>query len=196
MEPIKYLPDNYHQVARIDLKENIKLGVALNLAGIPLFFAAGWFFLQIISWIRPDAAELWGVLGGFRNLVIVLVGIFIIVFIHEMVHGIFFWFFTRERPRFAFKLAYAYAAAPDWFIPRNQYLVVGLSPLIVLSLVAILLFFFLPPYGVGLVLVLASFNVAGAVGDLAITGWLLMKKSDLLINDSGDAATIFGPETI
>ena len=196
MKPIRNLPDNYHQVARIDLKENIKLGVALNLAGIPLFFAAGWFFLQIISWIRPDAAELWGVLGGFRNLVIVLVGIFIIVFIHEMVHGLFFWFFTRERPRFAFKLAYAYAAAPDWFIPRNQYLVVGLSPLIVLSLVAILLFIFLPPYGVGLVLVLASFNVAGAVGDLAISGWLLMKKSDLLINDSGDAATIFGPETI
>lgn len=191
MNPTKTLPENYHQYARIDLKENLKLGVALNLAGIPLFFAAGWVFLQIIAWLRPDAVLLWGILGGIWNLVIVLVGIFVIVILHEMVHGLFFWIYTRERPVFAFKLAYAYAAAPDWYLPRNQYLVIGLAPFFLLSLIAILLFAILPPYGVSLVLVLASFNVAGAVGDLAVCGWLLLKDPSLMINDAGDAAVIY-----
>lgn len=194
LSPTKTLPEFYHQIARVDLKENIKLGLALNLAGIPLFFAAGWFFLRIIAWIRPDAIQLWGALGGFWNLIIVLIGIIFIVFLHEMVHGFFFWVFTRERPHFAFKLVYAYAAAPGWYIPRNQYLVIGLAPFFVLSILAVVLFAVLPPYGVALALILASFNVAGAVGDLAITGWLLFKEPDVFINDSGDAATIFSPQ--
>lgn len=191
MKTTKILPENYHSTVRIDLKENTWLAIILNLAGIPLFFISGWFFLKIIAYLRVDATALWGILGGFQNLIIVLTGIFFVIVVHEIIHGIFFWVFTHSRPKFAFKLIYAYAAAPEWYIPRNQYLVIGLAPLFLISIFAILLFLFLPPYGVALTLILASFNVAGAVGDIAVTGWLMSKSRNVLINDRGDAAIVF-----
>lgn len=198
MKTTRTLPDNYQSSVRIDLKENPRLAIILNLAGIPLFFAAGWFFLKIISYLRIDASQLWGILGGLGNLLIVLIGIAFVIFLHEVIHGIFFWIFTQSRPKFAFKLIYAYAAAPEWYIQRNQYLVIGLAPLMLISILAILLFLILPPYGVALTLILASINVAGAVGDIAVTGWLMTKSRTVLINDSGDAVIVFQkkPETV
>ena len=193
MKPAKTLPANYQEIARIDLKHDLKLALILNILGILLFFAAGWVFLKVISFVRPDGGQLWGILGGLSNLVILLIGIVFVILLHEVIHGIFFWIFTGSRPVFAFKFTYAYAAAPGWYLPRNQYLVVGLAPFLVISILAIFFFVVLPPYGVALVLVFASFNVAGAVGDLAITGWLFTKSAAVLINDRGDAAVVFAP---
>lgn len=193
MKPINNLPENYQEIARIDLKQDIKLALILNVLGIFLFFGAGWFFLRIIGLLRSDGGQLWGILSGGSNLLILLVGIVFVILLHEMIHGLFFWIFTRSRPDFAFKFYYAYAAAPGWYLPRNQYIVVGLAPFFVISVLGILLFWILPPYGVALTMVLTSFNVAGAVGDLAITGWLFTKSPSVLINDRGDAAIIFAP---
>ncbi len=187
------LPEVYQEINRVDLKQNIRLAVILNLAAIPVFFAAGWFFLQIIAIVRPDGNLLWGALAGTGNLVLLLLGVFAMIIIHELVHGLIFWLITRDRPVFAFRFLYAYAAAPSWFIPRNQYIVIGLAPLVLISLAGMLLFLWLPIYGVAVTLVLISFNAAGAVGDLAISGWLLTKNADLYICDQGDAALVFGP---
>lgn len=187
------LPEAYREINRIDLKQNVRLAVLLNLAAIPLFFAAGWFFLQIIAQIRPDANQLWGALSGTGNLILLLLSVFVMIVLHEMVHGLFFWVFTRDRPVFAFRFLYAYAAAPDWYIPRNQYVIIGLAPLFVISLIGIFLFFGLPIYGVAYTLLLVSFNAAGAVGDLAICLWLLTRSPNLMICDQGDAARVFGP---
>ena len=193
MKPVQTLPATYIKINRIDLKQNIKLAILLNLAAIPIFLGFGLLLLRYIAAVRPDARLLWGALGGLPDLLLLLVGLFVIVVIHEMVLGIFFWYFTHSRPNFAFKVLYAYASAPDWYIPRNQYVIIGLAPITLITLVGMLLILVLPIYAVAVTFILVSFNAAGAVGDLAVTGWLLTRNSNLLICDEGDAATVYGP---
>jgi hypothetical protein len=52
-----------------------------------------------------------------------------------------------RKPKFAFKVWYAYATAPGWYLPRNQYAVVAIAPLVVLSLLGIILFLAFVPAG-------------------------------------------------
>jgi hypothetical protein len=113
--------------------------------------------------------------------------------LHELVHGAFFWLFTHQRPHFGFKGAYAYAAAPDWYIPRRQYMLVGISPLVVLSLLGVLLLPVLPAGALLPWLVALAGNAAGAVGDALIVGWLLFQPDSVLVQDHGDAVTVYKP---
>jgi hypothetical protein len=116
---------------------------------------------------------------------------FLVLVLHEIVHGFFFWIFTKTRPLFAFKGAYAYAAAPDWYFPRSKYLVIGLAPLVVISLAGILMMPVFPLQWMWLLLVALVMNASGAVGDLAVCAWLLLKRNTLLIRDFGDVIHIY-----
>jgi hypothetical protein len=191
--PTKNLPETYQLINRIDLRENFRLALSLNIAAIPLFFGFSWLFLKITNALRPDSIELWGVLGDLRNGVVILLAVIIIIILHELTHGFFFWYFTRTRPKFAFKFVYAYASSPNWYIPRNQYLLIGLSPLILLSIFGFVLIQVLPIYWVAVVYIMITFNAAGAVGDIMICGWLLTKPRQFYIRDEGDAVQIFAP---
>jgi hypothetical protein len=110
-----------------------------------------------------------------------------------MVHGIFFWIFTHERPKFAFKGIYAYAAAPGWFLPRDQYVVVGLSPLIVISLLSIFLSPIVSQNIIPYLFFIAIFNAAGALGDMVVVYWVLRQANTPLIQDQGDKFLAFWP---
>ena len=59
--------------------------------------------------------------------------------VHELIHGLFFWLFTGSAPRYGLGLSYAYAAAPDWYIPRRKYQVTGLAPVVIIGLGCLLL---------------------------------------------------------
>ena len=96
-------------------------------------------------------------------------------------------------PKFGFKGLYAYAAAPGWYFPRGQYLVIGLSPLVVLSVLGVLL---MPIVPANLMLSLIAFvvmNATGAVGDIAVCTWLLFKPANLYTTDIGDIIDIYVP---
>ena len=73
----------------------------------------------------------------------------VVFVLHEAVHGLFFWLYTRDRPRFGFKGWYLYASAPGWYLSRNRFLVVGLSPLVTMTAAALGLAMVVPPDGRG-----------------------------------------------
>jgi hypothetical protein len=125
--------------------------------------------------------------------VAVLVLTFLMIVVHELIHGLFFWLFTRERPTFGFKGAYAYAAAPDWYMPRNQYAIVGLAPLVLMTLAGLVLLPVIPVWAIPALLFVVVTNAAGAVGDIAVVGWLLLQPRATLVNDIGDAVTLYRP---
>ena len=62
----------------------------------------------------------------------------VMIVLHEGLHGLFFWLFTREKPKFAFKGFYAYAAMPDWYLPKKEYLITALAPLVGITLLGVL----------------------------------------------------------
>jgi hypothetical protein len=73
----------------------------------------------------------------------VLIGTVALSFtIHELIHGVFFWVFTRNRPVFALCLFYAYSAAPNWYIPARQFMIIALGPLVIIGAIGMLLILF------------------------------------------------------
>lgn len=185
MRPVKNLDAEYVLAGELDVN-NRQVIIGLNLVGLVLLFLFGWIFFQIASAIRPEieSPSLSSVLEGLEPLSLIL-GVIIVLIIHELVHGLFFWIFTGDRPKFGVHIFYAYAAAPEWYIPRKYFLVVGLAPFVCISLAGLLL---LPlvPFQMAPVLVLSLiFNAAGSVGDFAICGRLVSQPNTFMIHDIG-----------
>jgi hypothetical protein len=197
MKPTQILPDNYRSIGSFDLRNNPQKLLQLNILGFVLFAASAWLFSALLFLLRPDEARIGLVLGFFdlggivqAILAVVAVTVAMIV-LHEAVHGVGFWYFTRTMPKFAFKGVYAYAAAPDWFLPRGQYLLVALAPLVVLSLLGAALMLVVPPSGFIMLLLFLVSNASGAVGDLWVAAWLLRQPATCYANDRGDAVTLY-----
>lgn len=115
--------------------------------------------------------------------VINLLGYLVILPIHELIHGLFFAFWGG-RPYFGTKLPFAlYCGAKNQLFRRNQYLVVGLAPLVVITLAGVILTLVAP--------VLASYtlfatvgNFSGAAGDVWVAWKLLRLPARVLVEDT------------
>jgi hypothetical protein len=194
MPATKSLPSIYHHWKTLDLS-SARTALGLNLAAIPLLFLFGWLFGRIFIALRsinPFSGGFWGVVNTFSigNLLALILSVILMLIFHELIHGLFFWLFTHERPKFALRTGYAFAAAPEWYLPKFQYIIVGLSPLIVISIICVLLAAFLPSQDVPYLLLIATFNAAGALGDMIVVTWVY---STILVRDQGDKFSIFTP---
>jgi hypothetical protein len=190
------LPENYHQLKTLDLSNSHSV-LWMNLAAIPLLFLFGWFFVRMMFVFRPFNPFQNNLLKLFTHisiseLIAYILSIIFIIIVHELIHGILFWIFTHEQPQFSLRSGYAFAAAPTCYLPSGRYILVGLSPLVMISVVSILLawitVFPMVPY----LLVIATFNAAGSIGDLIVVGWVLKQPSSALIKDEGDRFSSFG----
>lgn len=191
MKPVRNLDASYIATGTLDVR-NSKVALGLNLAGLVLLFVFGWFFLQAAAFLRPeiDHPRPMDVILEL-GLLDVIVGLVVMLIFHEMIHGLFFWLFTSERPKFGFHLVYAYAAAPGWYLPRNQFLIVGLAPFLVITVAGLLLLALAPFSIVPFLLFVLIMNATGSVGDLAVTGWLLAQPATARAQDSGPRITLY-----
>jgi hypothetical protein len=197
MQPTRSLPQGYRPILVLDLSTNGPLLIWLNLAGLAILPLAGWFFLAVTARLRPEfslSGWLWDRPGGaLAKIVVLLAASVLVIILHELVHGAFFWLNTGQRAVYGFRGAYAFAGAPDWFIPRGRYLVVGLSPLVCISLAGILLIPWLPTLWLGALIVALLVNATGASGDLAVVAWLVLRGKGALVQDFGDALNVYAP---
>jgi hypothetical protein len=198
MRATKYLPNDYHHVKTLNLSSSRNV-LWLNLAAIPLLFLYGWLFTRLVIILRTFNPFQSGILGFFAafsglGLVALPLSIILMLVLHELVHGIFFWLFTRQRPRFALKAGYAFAAAPEWYLPSLQYIIVGCSPFLIISIGSIFLAGYANPSLIPYLLLIATFNAAGALGDLIVVGWVLNQSKNILVKDEGDVFSSYSPE--
>jgi hypothetical protein len=198
---VRELPEEYGLAQILDLTKNVKLAIGLNLASLGLFLAFGVFFFWLFSLVRPGVVFE----GAFlttnvfvsdsffvRFLVIVLVYLGMIV-LHEAVHGLFFWLYTKDKPAFGFRGVYAYAGTPTWYLSKKPYLIVGLAPLVLISLVGFIVMIFVPSAWAFPILLFITLNASGAVGDIYAFFWILSKPSEVLVQDFGDRMKIYVP---
>jgi hypothetical protein len=198
MRPIKQLPAHYYEHATLDLAQNRWAAVILNLLGIPLLLGWGWLFVRLAQLLSPAFRTMLAT-GDFTlsiaNLLLWLGAILGVIILHELVHGFFLWLITQERPVFGYSWYYAYAGAPDWYLPRAPYIIVALAPLVAISLVGVALLPFVPGTAVIVLLLALITNAAGAVGDIFVTIWVLWQPTDVLIRDTGPAFTLYRQES-
>jgi hypothetical protein len=189
------LPESHREFGSLDLARNTRVALILNLAALPMFLVFGWSFMIVAQLLRPDIVSRFHYLNlslSPVNSFLLFVGVILgMMIIHEAVHGLFFWHFTRSRPVFGLKLLFAYAGAPGWYIPRNQYIVVGLAPLILMTTAGFFLIALMTLPLAQLFLFGITMNASGAVGDLYVSAWVLLRSPEALIEDTGVGFTIF-----
>ena len=190
------LPAEYKLQGTFDLSKNRLAALGMTLAAVGVLLPVTWLLLQFLAFARPEVSSFEFEFGGFEVLLplAALAALTaIVVLAHEALHGLGFWAFTGQRPVFGLRGLYAFAGAPTWYIPRGQYLLVGLAPLVVITVAGLGLLLVIPSPAVMAVVFVVAFNAAGAVGDLAAVAWLLAQPPATLVRDTGDAITVFQP---
>ncbi len=198
MKPVTLLPATYVPQGRVDLSKNKGLLLGLSLGSVALFLVFGLLFLGAAVILVPHLPSSGRLALDIPGLLAILAGALaisvLVAVLHELTHALFFWLFTHEWPVFGFKGVYAYAAAPKWYIPRLPFLVVGLAPLLLLTLLGLALLHTLPLDLIPAVLFALTINAAGAIGDLYLVFRLLYTPAACLIRDEGNSVTWYVPE--
>jgi len=197
-KPTQTLPVGYTMAGTFNLNKNITALVVLNVVALALLGVFSAFFSWMIQVLRPGMTFetlMHGLdwLNSWTGILMLIGSLLLMVILHEGFHGLFFWLFTKARPRFAFRGAYAYAALEGWYFPRKYYAVISMTPLIGISLLAAVLFSFAPVEVMVWAWAIAIFNGSGAVGDLAVTVLMLFKPAGCLVEDQGDKMNFYIP---
>ncbi|HTI15092.1 MAG TPA: DUF3267 domain-containing protein [Dictyobacter sp.] len=112
-----------------------------------------------------------------------VLGYGLILLLHELIHGALFAFWGG-KPHFGTKLPLAvYCGARHQLFLRNAYLVVGLGPLVVITLAGII-FTLLAPGLASYALFATIGNFAGAAGDVWSVHRLGALPADILVEDT------------
>jgi hypothetical protein len=194
------LPDTYAPSGVLDLSKDRAVMIGVNVAAAVALLPAGVLVLGFVAAFRPEAASGSIQVGGFGALLVLVVlaaVIALVVVTHEAVHGAGFWLVTGARPKFGIRVPYAYAAAPNWYIPRNQYLPIALAPFVLLTLGGLALVLIVPIAAVPALALGITLNAVGAIGDLIAAVWLLTRARSSLVRDLGVSMMVYrraGPQ--
>jgi hypothetical protein len=176
------------------------LGTALTLAGFILFifvyvFIRGEFAFDgsVIEYGTEGDTTYFSVqLGGSLLLILVSLGV---LFIHEGIHAAGFRMFGGRPIVGAMMiqkiLPAFYCSAPGYTFTRNQFIVIVLSPLVVISLVGVAL---MPVVDNGAFLVVPlAVNFGGAIGDIWMFVISMMRPPGTKIEDLKDGIRFHYP---
>jgi len=146
-----------------------------------LFFVA----LTLVSILaRGHGLQINAGFGGILLWLLANVIAYIVVLpLHEAIHGLAFAFWGG-KPYFGTKLPLAlYCSAKNQLFRRDPYLVVGMAPLVIITLAGIV-FTLLAPGAASYTLFGTIGNLSGAAGDLVVALRLLRQPRSILIEDT------------
>ncbi len=184
------LPVSYREIERIDLKENKKLFLLVNVLSLVIaipFLALGFLVVPISSLMQGGSSAYW------LRIAVILGGLLIYIVLHEAVHGIFMKAFSGVKPHYGMSLTYAYAGS-DAYFNRRHYIIIALAPIVIWGLVLAALCFLLPRIWFWAVYFIQLMNLSGAAGDLYVTVRMLRMPADILVRDTGVAMTVYSAE--
>lgn len=153
----------------------VMLGIGLVVFGALNISAYAWHYHVAIAPLSFPGVLLWIMLNILAYIVILPV--------HEAIHGLVFLLWGG-KPYFGTKLPFAlYCGAKQQLFRRNQYLVVGLAPLVVLTFAAIVFTLAMPGLA-SYVLFGTLGNFSGAAGDVWVAQRLWRQPSHILVEDT------------
>ncbi|MEA4833028.1 MAG: DUF3267 domain-containing protein [Oscillospiraceae bacterium] len=178
------VPEDYKLLRTVDLQNDKKAALLVNFAaiGISVVMIAAAILIRGIK----ETAYIYFTVG---KAVIFIFSIIAYMVLHELTHGIFMRYYSGKKPKYGFTGLYAFAAA-DALFKKRQYIVIGLSPIVILGVLILALNIFLPQYFWS-IYIIQILNVSGAAGDLYVMALLVGIKSDILVFDTGTAMRIY-----
>ena len=126
--------------------------------------------------------------------ILFLISFVIIIIAHELIHGLFYKIFTKQKLTFGITLSAAFCGVPHIYVRKKAMLITCLAPCVIFSFVFLILMiiFFNSLYYI-LFVVLFAVHFGGCVGDIycAILFIFKYKNKDILINDTGLKQSIY-----
>jgi len=123
-----------------------------------------------------------------------LVAYIIIIVAHELIHGLFYKIYTKQKLTFGITLTAAFCGVPNVYVRKKAMIVTCLAPCVILSILFLILtiIFFKSPLYIFFML-LNSLHFGGCIGDIYCCLLFLFKykNKDILINDTGLKQTIY-----
>lgn len=178
------LPQGYEEALTFDLKKDKKLVVWLNVLSVFALipFLPLWFWMTWKMNVQVDPS---------LNLLILLIGIVVMLILHEAVHGIFFKLGTDQKVKFGFNGLFAYAGAPGIYYKKKYYLMIGLAPLALVSLLLIVLMLLFREVALLPLYLIFVVHFSGCVGDMYVCAKIRKLPDEALLVDTGLSMTAY-----
>ncbi len=192
------LPEGHQELGMLDLNKNRGMAMILTLSGVGTLFGVGWLLMESLSFLRPEYLSseniliITGMREFWRGLLLLIVSMSLMIFLHAGFRGLMFLIVTRQRPKLGFRGFYAYTSAPEWYIPRPAFLLISLTPVVLVTILGVAAVPIVPLNLIPGVLLLVSLSFAGALNDFVAAVWLLRRPKGILIQDYGDGVRVFG----
>ena len=123
--------------------------------------------------------------GDLHQIAYVFLGIILYMILHELVHGIFMFLFSREKAHYGVKGPFSYASSQIYF-GKFEYQIIALAPSLLWGIVLTILCtmnkgteWFWTFYLIQMV------NITGAISDLYVVFRFLRLPRTTLVRDSG-----------
>lgn len=193
MKSYTTLPEGYREIYALDMHEDKKLAVWVNLLSlaiaavfaVPMLFVVPW-------WTTFDVTD--GMTGYWIKFAAMLGLTLLYLVLHELVHGIAMRICGTKKIRYGFKGVYAFAASDDYY-RKKPYIFIALAPVVLWGIVLAIVTPFVPASWFWVVYFVQLMNLSGAAGDLYVTVKFSRMPRDILIRDSGVGMVVYAKET-
>ncbi|BCP57904.1 hypothetical protein SUT007_13620 [Streptococcus parasuis] len=177
----------------VNIMENKKFVWGLNILAIVLIFPFAILFGRIGTLLIANRSQIYEL--TLTELWLGLLLYFLLIIVHEAIHGIFFKVFCPENPvkyGFKWKSGMAYATSPGSLYNRMQMLVISLAPFVVISL-GLTVVAGLGWMSMSLYLMLATLHAASCSGDFYYTYLLFIRfaKANIAVEDTETGLIIY-----
>jgi hypothetical protein len=179
------------ELGKLELSKEVV--VTLIGMGTLALFAFGFFFNALYAQFTGKVAFTFT-----SDAILISVALFIgTAVLHELIHGLFVSIYGG-KPHYGagiayFILPYFYTTTKTIFL-RNQFIVIAIAPLVVISLVGIGLMAAFPSIA-HWIFIPFVINGSGAVGDMWLTRNVLRYPKHVLLEDRKNGLIIYGKET-
>lgn len=192
MKAVETLPEGYREFYSVDLQNNKKMLLTVNLLAViiaVLLLVPMLFLVPISSLFVMDKG-----LGNYVIRFIALIVLMIVYMIlHEITHGIAMKICGTKKIKYGFTGLYAFAGSNDYY-NKKAYIFIALAPIVLWGLVIAIINPFVPIEWFWVVYSLQIINMSGAAGDLFVTIKFSGFPKDILIRDYGVGMTVFSKE--
>lgn len=163
-----------------NILENKKAMLWINVMALVLFICFIFLFGALIQILQGNKTVDFDLLA----IGLMIIAYIIIIVIHELIHGLFMKLFKpTANVKFGFKKFVAYATAPGTRYSRFQFLVILLSPFVLITVSLFLLTVFKVIHPLAFVII-AALHASGCVGDFYMSVLVLKARRGVLVEDT------------
>ncbi len=187
------LPPSYSLYRHFDETKYKKVTWVVILLGGLVFWVSFAFFNNLAGVLRPEyqiVERLHFQLSAERLIALfrVLLPVALVLILHECIHAVILWLYTKKRPTFVTTFEGIGGIAvkmPSWYLSRNAFLITDLAPVCLITLAVPFLFLVVPRAVINTLVFCAALNLAGSLSDIVSSIYIYSQPATAYLTTNG-----------